>query len=345
MSTPPPIVRLEHVSTTLGGALVMDDVSLDIATGEFFSIIGPSGCGKTTTLKTLGGFLIPEQGTVHIGGIDVTEVPPYRREVNTVFQSYALFGHLSVAENVAFGLKRSKVPKAQVRSRVSDMLDLVDLSHRADAKPADLSGGQRQRVALVRALVNLPKLLLLDEPLGALDLNLRRQMQEELKRVQREVGVSFVYVTHDQEEALSMSDRIAVMNAGRIQQVGSPREMYDSPRNEFVARFLGAANLFTVQRAGTAALVSVRPERIEFDPDGSLEGHVGGTIADASYLGSSTHYRVTTAEAGDIAVVVAHRSDEAVTIRPVGSAVTLGWHRSFAVELPASDVADGGTAA
>lgn len=327
------MVRLDRVSTTLAGTQVMKDISLDVDSGEFFSIIGPSGCGKTTTLRVLGGFLIPDTGTVHLNGTDVTEVPPYRREVNTVFQSYALFAHMTVAENVAYGLHRKRVDKAEVRRRVGDMLDLVDLSARADAKPQDLSGGQRQRVALVRALVNLPKLLLLDEPLGALDLNLRRQMQEELKRVQREVGVSFVYVTHDQEEALSMSDRLAVMDHGVVQQVGSPREVYERPANTFVARFVGASNIV---RVGEEAY-SVRPERILITTPGASDaaaaGRIRGTVGDVSYLGAEVHYTVETVDQGPLKVKESCRFDAELSLRRPGEEVELSWHPDFAVPL------------
>ncbi len=218
-----------------GETTAVDRLNLEIARGEFFSILGPSGCGKTTTLRMLAGFIVPEEGEIFPDGKSVTSVPPYRRDVNTVFQSYALFEHLSVADNVAFGLRRRKVPRPEIAERVGQMLDLVQLSARRHAKPAELSGGQQQRVALARALVNVPAILLLDEPLGALDLKLRREMQIELKRIQREVGVTFVFVTHNQEEALTMSDRVAVISDGVLQQVGRPAEVYDRPMNGFVA--------------------------------------------------------------------------------------------------------------
>jgi len=223
--------------------VAVDDLSLDIPEGEFFSMLGPSGCGKTTTLRMIGGFEEPTRGTIYLKGRDVTDLPPYKRDVNTVFQSYALFPHLDVFENVAFGLRRRKVPKEEIATRVKETMRLVDLVGFAERRPAQMSGGQQQRVALARALVNSPKVLLLDEPLGALDLKLRKQMQLELKRIQSEVGITFIYVTHDQEEAMTMSDRLAVMRLGTIEQIGPPEEVYESPQTEFVASFLGASNM------------------------------------------------------------------------------------------------------
>ena len=229
----------------------MDDLSLDIEEGEFFSMLGPSGCGKTTTLRMIGGFEEPTYGTVYLGGRDVTDLPPYKRDVNTVFQSYALFPHLNVYENVAFGLRRKKVDKGEIETRgSSDAMKLVDLIGFEKRKPPQMSGGQQQRVALARALVNHPKVLLLDEPLGALDLKLRKQMQLELKRIQQEVGITFIYVTHDQEEAMTMSDRLAVMRHGKIEQIGPPEEVYETPATEFVAGFLGASNLLEGELEG-----------------------------------------------------------------------------------------------
>ena len=236
-------IRLEGVTKRFGDFTAVDDIDLVIAEGEFFSLLGPSGCGKTTTLRMLAGFEVPTEGRILLEGEPVENVPPYERNVNMVFQSYALFDHLDVADNVAFGLKRKKVPKDEIQTRVGEALELVGLAERADARSNELSGGQRQRVALARALVNRPAVLLLDEPLGALDLKLRRQMQVELKQIQREVGITFVFVTHDQEEALSMSDRIAVMNHGRVAQCGAPEEVYERPTEEFVAGFIGISNL------------------------------------------------------------------------------------------------------
>ncbi|MBM4409564.1 MAG: spermidine/putrescine ABC transporter ATP-binding protein, partial [Chloroflexi bacterium] len=234
-------VRLDRVSKRFGDVLAVNDVSLACRSGEFFSLLGPSGCGKTTTLRMIGGFEEPTSGHIYLGTRDVTDLPPYRRDVNTVFQSYALFPHLSVFDNVAFGLKRRGVSAAEIRRRVGEMLDMVELPGYERRRPRQLSGGQQQRVALARALVNQPQVLLLDEPLGALDLKLRRQMQLEVKRIQSGVGITFIYVTHDQDEAMTMSDRIAVMHAGRIEQEGLPEELYEHPRTQFVAGFLGVS--------------------------------------------------------------------------------------------------------
>src|SRR3954454_19265966 len=236
-------IRLEGVTKRFAETLAVDDLSLEIPRGSFFAMLGPSGCGKTTTLRMIGGFEDPTAGRVFLGGIDVTDHPPFRRDVNTVFQSYALFPHLTVERNVSFGLERKKVGKQEVRRRVGDILDLVQLTGLGKRRPQQLSGGQQQRVALARALVNHPRALLLDEPLGALDLRLRRQLQIELKRIQADIGITFVHVTHDQEEALTMADTIAVMNEGRIEQMGSGEELYERPRTEFVANFLGISNL------------------------------------------------------------------------------------------------------
>ena len=236
-------VRLENVIKQFGGWTAVDNISLTIEGGEFFSLLGPSGCGKSTTLSMIGGFETPSAGAIYLDGEDVSRQPSYKRDVNTVFQSYALFPHLTIFENVAFGLRRKGVKSDEVTQRTSEMLELVDLAGFAKRKPGQLSGGQAQRVALARALVNKPKLLLLDEPLGALDLKLRKQMQIELKRIQSEVGITFLFVTHDQEEAMAMSDRLAVMSKGRIEQVGTPADVYDHPATEFVASFLGASNL------------------------------------------------------------------------------------------------------
>ncbi|HEY7077629.1 MAG TPA: ATP-binding cassette domain-containing protein, partial [Solirubrobacteraceae bacterium] len=236
-------IHLERVSKRFADVLAVDDLTLSIERGRFYAMLGPSGCGKTTTLRMIGGFEDPTEGRVFLGGDDVTERPPYRRDVNTVFQSYALFPHLTVERNVAFGLERKKLKRDEVRKRVGETLDLVQLSGLDRRKPAELSGGQQQRVALARALVNRPRALLLDEPLGALDLRLRKQLQIELKRIQADVGITFVHVTHDQEEAMSMADTIAVMNHGKIEQAGSAAELYEAPRTEFVASFLGVSNL------------------------------------------------------------------------------------------------------
>jgi spermidine/putrescine transport system ATP-binding protein len=305
------------------GFLAVDHIDLDVNEGEFFSLLGPSGCGKTTTLRMIGGFEPPTEGTIELQGEDVTWLPAYRRNVNTVFQNYALFPHLTIYENVAFGLRRKKVQDAEVKRRVSEMLELVELPGYEGRKPSQISGGQAQRVALARALVNKPAVLLLDEPLGALDLKLRKQMQVELKRIQQEVGITFIYVTHDQEEAMTMSDRIAVMNHGKYEQLGDPEVLYERPKTRFVAGFLGVSNLLPatpdgpsngyagfrlsdgsavripaslIGDQGGALALGVRPEKIRLlaaadqVPDGL--NHVPGTIAHASYLGVSTQYIV-----------------------------------------------------
>src|SRR5438093_858161 len=255
-------VRLEGVSKRFGEVAAVDRVDLDVGQGEFFSLLGPSGSGKTTCLRMIAGFEAPTEGRVLLDGRDVTRLAPYERDVNTVFQDYALFPHMNVEENVEYGLRVKKVPKSERRERTAEALEIVRLSGFGRRKPSQLSGGQRQRVALARALVNRPRVLLLDEPLGALDLKLRQAMQIELKRIQREVGITFVYVTHDQEEALTMSDRLVVMNAGRIEQLGSPRELYEYPATRFVANFIGTSNILTgrLERKGDAwALAGLGP--------------------------------------------------------------------------------------
>jgi len=278
-------VRLERVTKRFGEAVAVDDLTLEIAKGEFFSLLGPSGCGKTTTLSMIGGFETPTSGSIRLGDQDVSRTPPYKRDVNTVFQSYALFPHLNVFENIAFGLRRKGLPKQEITGRVAEALRLVDLSDYEQRTTAQLSGGQQQRIALARALVNEPRLLLLDEPLGALDLKLRKQMQLELKRIQKDVGITFLYVTHDQEEAMVMSDRLAVMNSGRIEQLGTPEEVYENPATEFVASFLGASNLVPgkiTQPADGSGLVEIvlagdHKVRVKADrvPAGALEVKVG----------------------------------------------------------------------
>ncbi len=243
-------VRLDRVTKRFGDFIAVDDLSLEINQGEFFSLLGPSGCGKTTTLRMIGGFEEVTDGTVYLGDQDVTGLPPFKRDTNTVFQNYALFPHLSVFENIAFGLRRRKVPSGEVRGQVAAMLKLVELPGYEQRKPTQLSGGQQQRIALARALINHPRVLLLDEPLGALDLKLRKQMQVELKGIQSEIGITFIFVTHDQEEAMTMSDRIAVMRQGKIEQLGAPEELYERPRTEFVAGFLGVSNLLDAEVTG-----------------------------------------------------------------------------------------------
>lgn len=314
-------ITLTSVTKQFGDTVAVDDVSLQIEGGEFFSLLGPSGCGKTTTLRIIGGFVYPTTGEVRINGEIMAEIPPYRRPVNTVFQNYALFPHKTVAQNIAFGLQMKKVPKSEIADAIERSLDLIQLPGYGDRKPDELSGGERQRVALARALINEPTILLLDEPLSALDLKLRKQMQLELKALQRKVGITFVYVTHDQGEALALSDRIAVMNDGKVLQVGTPSEIYDSPQNRFVADFIGTSNflegvlvseneialmtepphkIISVSNKdvplNTPVTVAIRPER--FDLRTALPSDVSnslrGIIQDESYLGTTLQYTVQT---------------------------------------------------
>jgi putative spermidine/putrescine transport system ATP-binding protein len=292
------------VRKSYGRVVAADGIDLEIAEGEFFTMLGPSGSGKTTLLRVIAGFERPDSGTVELAGTDVTRQPPYARNVNTVFQDYALFPHMTVIENVEYGLKIRKVPKAERRRKAEQMLDLVRLSGLGGRKPVQLSGGQRQRVALARAIVNEPEVLLLDEPLGALDLKLRQEMQSELKRIQQEVGITFVYVTHDQEEALTMSDRLAVMNAGQIEQVGTPIEVYEQPATEFVAGFIGVSNL--IDRDGDR--FTVRPEKVYLlfdDAEPAPPGaHVeSGTVDEVVYLGVITRFRVQLDGGGQLVAV------------------------------------------
>jgi spermidine/putrescine transport system ATP-binding protein len=340
---------------TAGGHDVraVEHVDLRIAEGEFFSLLGPSGCGKTTTLRMVAGFEEPTSGQILLHGRDVVGVPPFRRDVNMVFQQYALFPHMDVFENVAFGLRRKKVDKDEIRRRVAETLALVELEGREKRKPRQLSGGQQQRVALARALVNRPRALLLDEPLGALDLKLRQAMQLELKRIQREVGITFVYVTHDQEEALTMSDRLVVMNAGRIEQLGSPRELYEHPATRFVANFIGTSNILTgrLERKGDgwalAGLgpdqrvlvadaahagdgqdveLAVRPEKIvlrtEQDPPPPDRSALKVRVDEVVYLGTSTQYRTVT-DGGD--AVTVYRQNASATPGADVLAGQVGW--------------------
>ena len=314
-------ITLTSLTKQFGDTVAVDDVSLQIEGGEFFSLLGPSGCGKTTTLNIIGGFVYPTTGDVRINGEIMAEMPPYRRPVNTVFQNYALFPHKTVAQNIAFGLQMKKTAKSEISDAVERSLDLIQLPGYGDRKPSELSGGERQRVALARALINEPTILLLDEPLSALDLKLRKQMQLELKALQRKVGITFVYVTHDQGEALALSDRIAVMNNGKILQVGTPSEIYDSPQNRFVADFIGTSNflegtlvseneiaLTTKPRLkivsatknnlplNTPVTVAIRPERFDLrtTPLADVPNFLHGVIQDESYLGTTLQYTVQT---------------------------------------------------
>jgi spermidine/putrescine transport system ATP-binding protein len=349
-------VRLVDVVKMFGDAVAVDHISLEVRDGEFFSLLGPSGCGKTTTLRMIGGFEQPTSGLIELHGQDVTWLPPYRRNVNTVFQNYALFPHLTIYENVAFGLRRKGVASAEIKSRATEMLKLVELSGFERRKPTQISGGQAQRVALARALINRPAVLLLDEPLGALDLKLRKQMQVELKRIQQEVGITFIYVTHDQEEAMTMSDRIAVMNKGRYEQLGDPESLYERPTTRFVAGFLGISNLLPAKLDGgdgayavarladdasvrvpsglvdgrTSFEVGVRPEKIRLHQAGTVvpagSNELEGTVVDASYLGVSTSYVIEGRSGGRLTVYEQNveRTVHGSLHRP-GDTVRLSW--------------------
>lgn len=360
-----PVIEIDHVVKRFGEFVAVDDVDFSIGQGEFFSMLGPSGCGKTTTLRMIAGFEQPTSGAVRLDGVDVSKVPPNKRNVNTVFQQYALFPHMNVVDNVAFGPQSKKVDKVTIKKRVTEMLEVVRLTEFASRRPAQLSGGQQQRVALARALVNLPKALLLDEPLGALDLKLRHAMQFELKRIQREVGITFVYVTHDQEEALTMSDRIAVMSDGRVEQVGTPTEIYDNPASVFVAGFIGQANLWpatvtehaagatrvsalggaslcgscgdSTLAAGSAATLMVRPERISISlaqPTSQSGGDqsVNATVSDLAFQGPIVRLAL---EAADGSPIIANVDPDAdlPLLRP-GDSVWASWTQSAACVLP-----------
>ncbi|HET7494529.1 MAG TPA: ABC transporter ATP-binding protein [Candidatus Limnocylindrales bacterium] len=368
-------VRLVDVVKRFGETVAVDHIDLEVRDGEFFSLLGPSGCGKTTTLRMIGGFEEPTSGLIELQGEDVTWLPPFRRNVNTVFQNYALFPHLTIFENVAFGLRRKGVIDAEVKARVGEMLDLVELPGYEGRKPSQISGGQAQRVALARALINRPAVLLLDEPLGALDLKLRKQMQVELKRIQQEVGITFIYVTHDQEEAMTMSDRIAVMNMGRYEQLGDPESLYERPTTRFVAGFLGVSNLLSGEVLGVdgryatvrlgpevtvrapSALVGatstvdigVRPEKIRLrapaEADATPDGHnrLTGVVRDASYLGVSTQYQIEAR--GGARLTVYEQNVERATRSELwtpGEEVVLSWSpdHSFVVADPAAATAD-----
>ncbi|HEX2766741.1 MAG TPA: ABC transporter ATP-binding protein [Candidatus Limnocylindria bacterium] len=366
-------VRLDHVTKRFGDFTAVDDLSLTVSDGEFFSLLGPSGCGKTTTLRMIGGFEEATAGTIHIGDTDVTDLPPFRRQVNTVFQNYALFPHLDVFENIAFGLRRRKTPVGQIRHQVAFMLKLVDLEGYERRKPHQLSGGQQQRVALARALVNNPSVLLLDEPLGALDLKLRKQMQVELKRIQSEIGITFVFVTHDQDEAMTMSNRIAVMRHGRIEQLGTPEELYERPATEFVAGFLGVSNLLdaevvgkgdrfadlklrdgTVVRAPASSLNGAQPVRIGIRPEKLRVVAVGdgaattttdantleGTVLDASYIGVSTQYLIETGDGHKLVVYAQNlETSGASEAHPDGQRVQLTWRPQHTFVIGAAEPA------
>jgi putative spermidine/putrescine transport system ATP-binding protein len=301
----------------------VDNVNLEIKAGEFFTLLGPSGSGKTTCLRMIGGFTLPTSGKIFIGNVDVSQVPPYARPVNTVFQDYALFPHMTIAENVAYGLMVKGIEKSARQQRANEMLELVRLSNVGDRRPAQLSGGQRQRVALARALVNEPEVLLLDEPLGALDLKLREQMQSELKQLQRRLGITFLFITHDQHEALSMSDRIGVFNQGKIEQIGGPSEIYNAPSTKFVAQFIGAANVFEGAHARSlvgANAAMLRPERLVFSAPGI--GRVQGVVEEVQYFGSFSRVRVAIEDTFLSVDIPAH---SAVSLPNIGDRVGLNW--------------------
>ncbi len=367
-------VRLSGIGKTYGSFTAVHPLDLTVPQGSFFALLGASGCGKTTTLRMIAGLEEPTQGTVHLGDQDVTALPPYKRPVNTVFQSYALFPHLDIFENVAFGLRRRGIKS--VKKQVEEMLELVQLGEQARKKPHQLSGGQQQRVAVARALINHPKVLLLDEPLGALDLKLRRQMQLELKRIQTEVGITFIHVTHDQEEAMTMADTVAVMNAGRVEQLGSPTDLYENPGTTFVANFLGTSNLIEAEvdstsgddlvlkagggklvlprarcsapaAAGGKVLVGVRPEKISLthaDDAGEIpEGRnrLTGKIADASFIGVSTQYVVDSPVCDELAVYVQNVERDG-RLMP-GADVVLHWSPAHTFGLDAAQSLLAGT--
>jgi spermidine/putrescine transport system ATP-binding protein len=346
-------IRLIGLTKRFDDVVAVDSVSLDIDRGHFFALLGPSGCGKTTTLRMIGGFEEPTEGRIELGGVDVAPLPPYKRDVNTVFQSYALFPHLSIFENVAFGLRRRGVKGGDLRTRVGEALELVGLAGLERRKPRQLSGGQQQRIALARALVNRPRVLLLDEPLGALDLKLRKEMQLELKRIQHEVEITFVHVTHDQEEAMTMADRIVIMNGGHIEQLGTPTELYEQPRTAFVAGFLGVSNLLEgtvtgddrvklsdgteVQvpretlagRRGTVE-IGVRPEKLRIG--GEETNSLSGTVSESAYIGVSTQYILDT-PAGPVTVYV--QNDRPGGQVATGERLTLSWspESTFVVDV------------
>ena len=333
-----PAVRLEGVIKRFGDVEAVAGVDLEIADGEFFSMLGPSGSGKTTTLRMIAGFELPSEGRVLLHGADVSRKAPFERDVNTVFQDYALFPHMTVGDNVGYGLMIRKIPRDERGRKVADALRMVRLEGYEKRKPSQLSGGQRQRVALARALVNRPRVLLLDEPLGALDLKLREEMQIELKAIQHQVGITFIYVTHDQEEALTMSDRVAVFNRGRIEQVGTPAEVYERPATAFVAGFVGTSNLIAGEAAerivGRPGTFTVRPEKIRLADPGESAGPddttATGTIHDVIYLGSDTRYVVALDAGGELVVTEQNLTVSSMeALAAQGRSVRLIWRRQF----------------
>jgi spermidine/putrescine transport system ATP-binding protein len=361
-------LRLTRITKSYGDFKAVDDLTLTIPKGSFFALLGPSGCGKTTTLRMLAGLEEPTAGSIHLGETDITTTRPYQRPINTVFQNYALFPHLTIFENIAFGLRRRGVK--DVKEQVDKVLSLVELPHLAERKPTQLSGGQQQRIALARAIVNRPALLLLDEPLGALDLKLRRQMQIELKWIQREVGLTFVHVTHDQEEAMTMADTIAVMNEGKIEQMGSPADLYDNPETAFVANFLGQSNLIKGKIDGNdgeklvidlfgqkismpkrrshavdnSLYAGIRPEKLRISRAGSpVRGNelTGGRIEDVSYIGVSTQYVVAMGWGQEL--IVFEQNDDGVPPFNKGEEVIISWEPNFTFGLRGDEDVDAGT--
>ena len=334
-----PVVRFDRVSRRFGDVLAVDDVSLEVRQGEFFSMLGPSGSGKTTCLRLIAGFDRPDRGRIELNGRPVADLPPYERDVNTVFQDYALFPHMTVGENVGYGPRIRGVPRREREARVTEMLDLVRLPGVVDRRPSQLSGGQRQRVALARALVNRPRVLLLDEPLGALDLKLRQQMQGELKSIQERLGITFVHVTHDQEEALAMSDRLAVLHQGRVEQVGTPVEIYERPATAFVADFVGISNLLEGAAAralrGSEEPFTIRPEKIRIldagAPTPAGEIAAVGRVHDVAYLGSHTRYVVAVDAGATLTVIEQNRDAVPRDVQGArGRRVLLAWPREQA---------------
>ena len=331
-------IVLRGVTKHFGSQAAVRDVDLDISRGEFFTMLGPSGSGKTTLLRLIAGFEVPDAGTIFLRGTDVTGLPPYQRGVNTVFQDYALFPHFSVAQNVAYGMRVRRVAKAERARRVDEALDMVQMTELAERRPSQLSGGQRQRVALARAIVNEPEVLLLDEPLGALDLKLRQEMQVELKRIQRQIGITFIYVTHDQEEALTMSDRLAVFRNGQIEQVGPPAYVYERPATEFVASFVGTSNVIKTAR-GRAVL---RPEKIELSEGPVPAGRLGasGRVIDVAYLGMVTRYTVELEGGKTMTAVRQNRSGAHQHTLAPESRVTVSWDLADAFDLVTNSEAE-----
>jgi putative spermidine/putrescine transport system ATP-binding protein len=327
-----PAITLRGLRKTFGEVVAVDDLDLEIAAGQFFAMLGPSGSGKTTVLRMIAGFVSPDAGTIELGGVEATKLPPFRRNVNTVFQDYALFPHMTVTQNVGYGLRVRRVGKSELRARVAEALELVRLPGYGDRKPAQLSGGQRQRIALARALVNRPRVLLLDEPLGALDLKLREQMQLELKAIQRELGITFVFVTHDQHEALTLCDRLAVFRDGRIEQLGSAQEVYESPATRFVAEFVGTSNLISGDAArailGRPGTYAVRPEKIRLRPAGDRgepgEICVDGIVREISYAGAETRVLVEARPDLTLSATVLNAAAAGPELRR-GDSVTLCW--------------------